>query len=90
MRKQGKQSPIEIGLTQLMGRNPHIWRAISQHYLYIAVGITQSALNGLIPKREAFLGFRKLPKPDYKTKKNKVKSPCVATSWASPSPASEV
>jgi uncharacterized membrane protein YecN with MAPEG domain len=38
-----------IGLTQLAGREPHIWRVIGQNTPYMAVGMTQLGPNCVTP-----------------------------------------
>jgi hypothetical protein len=42
---------LTIGLTQLAGREPYIWRVIGQNTPYMAVGMTQSGPNCVTPKR---------------------------------------
>jgi hypothetical protein len=39
----------ELGLTQLAGREPHIWRVIGQNTPYMAVGMTQLGPNCVTP-----------------------------------------
>jgi len=41
---------ITLGLTQLAGREPHIWRVIGQNTPYMAVGMTQLGPNCVTPK----------------------------------------
>jgi hypothetical protein len=41
---------IVIGLTQLAGGEPHIWRVIGQNTPYMAVGMTQLGPNCVTPK----------------------------------------
>jgi hypothetical protein len=38
-----------IGLTQLAGREPHMWRVIGQNTPYMAVGMTQLGPNCVTP-----------------------------------------
>ena len=38
-----------LGLTQLAGREPHIWRVIGQNTPYMAVGMTQLGPNCVTP-----------------------------------------
>jgi hypothetical protein len=54
---QARAQPfIWIGLMQLAGRNPHIWRTIGQNTLYMAAGMTQSGLHCVTPNGlQAFL-----------------------------------
>jgi hypothetical protein len=40
---------FQIGLTQLAGREPHIWRVIGQNTPYMAVGMTQLGPNCVTP-----------------------------------------
>ena len=39
----------QLGLTQLAGREPHIWRVIGQNTPYMAVGMTQLGPNCVTP-----------------------------------------
>ena len=45
--KNGLDKPV--GLTQLAGREPHIWRVIGQNTPYMAVGMTQLGPNCVTP-----------------------------------------
>jgi hypothetical protein len=41
--------PCDLGLTQLAGRDPHIWRVIGQNTPYMAVRMTQLGPNCVTP-----------------------------------------
>jgi hypothetical protein len=46
---QACRQPAAVGLTQLAGREPYIWRVIGQNTPYMAVGMTQSGPNCVTP-----------------------------------------
>ena len=47
--RRGVRRENLIGLTQLAGREPHIWRVIGQNTPYMAVGMTQLGPNCVTP-----------------------------------------
>ncbi len=52
-RPEGGRGENEIGLTQLAGREPHIWRVIAQNAPYMAVGMTQLGPNCVTPMKKS-------------------------------------